>query len=113
MSEWYLVEPENNCDCKNCIEELGDCLYIQVDGKWVLMEEKEMNKEYEKKETKKHSGVWCGQVQRTMVGDVPMDIVKQGSDAILSWLWENGEQQEDELADDWEPPFEPEESDEQ
>tara|TARA_Y100000401_G_scaffold113684_1_gene114713 strand:+ start:632 stop:772 length:141 start_codon:yes stop_codon:yes gene_type:complete len=26
-SEWYLIAPENNCPCKNCVEELGDCLH--------------------------------------------------------------------------------------
>ena len=41
MSEWYLVEPENNCDCKNCIGEDGDCLYVEVDGKWVIRGEEE------------------------------------------------------------------------
>ena len=69
----------------------------------------EKKEETKKEDTKRYSAVWWGQVQRSMVGNVPIDIVKQGSDAILEWLWMHGEQQEDDYADDWEPPFEPEE----
>tara|TARA_R100000781_G_C4048770_1_gene116724 strand:+ start:528 stop:668 length:141 start_codon:yes stop_codon:yes gene_type:complete len=39
-TEWYLIEPENNCDCKNCIADYEDCLYVEVDGKWVIVDER-------------------------------------------------------------------------
>ena len=59
------------------------------------------------KKTKRYSAVWFGQVRRVMVGQVPIEVIEEGNDAILNWLWCEGEQLEDESAG-WEPPFEPE-----
>ena len=58
------------------------------------------------KKTKRYSAVWFGQVRRVMVGQVPIEVIEEGNDAILNWLWCEGEQLDDET-DGWEPPFEP------
>ena len=58
-------------------------------------------------ETRRYSALWHGHVQRVMVGNVPIEVVERGNDAILEWLWCEGTQLEDET-DGWEPPVEPE-----
>ncbi len=54
-------------------------------------------------ETVEYTATWTGEVEVVMAGAVPRSIVDQGEEAILAWLWENGEEMMQEYGDDWIP----------
>jgi hypothetical protein len=61
------------------------------------------NEEQTVEETVEYTATWTTDVEVVMAGAVPRSIVDQGEEAILAWLWENGEEMMQEYGDDWIP----------